>query len=42
LFGVEAKFYINLSDFEIDNLVLGQKVSENIEITATLVGSNAK
>lgn len=42
LFGVEAKFNINLSDFEIDNLVLGQKVSENIEITATLVGSNAK
>jgi polyisoprenoid-binding protein YceI len=42
LFGVEAKFNINLSDFEVEHMVLGQKVAENIEVTATLVGSNAQ
>ena len=42
LLSVEAKFNIKLSDYEVDNLVLGQKVSDNIEITATMVGSNAR
>jgi polyisoprenoid-binding protein YceI len=42
LLGVQAKFNIALSDFEVENMVVGQKVSENIEITATLRGSNAK
>lgn len=42
LLGVQAKFNIKLSDFNVNNMVIGQKVSENIEITATLRGSNAK
>ena len=42
LLSVEAKFNIKLSDYDVDNLVLGQKVSDNIEITATMVGSNAR
>lgn len=42
LLGVQAKFNINLSDFDVNNMIVGQKVSENIEITATLRGSNAK
>lgn len=42
LLGVQAKFNITLSDFEVENMVVGQKVSESIEITATLRGSNAK
>jgi len=42
LLGVEAKFNITLSDYDVDNMVLGQKVSDNIEVTATMVGSNAQ
>jgi polyisoprenoid-binding protein YceI len=42
LLGVEAKFSIVLSDYEVDNMVLGSKVSDAIEITVTMVGSNAK
>ena len=42
LLGVQAKFNIVLSDYGVDNLVLGQKVSDNIEINANIVGSNAK
>jgi polyisoprenoid-binding protein YceI len=42
LLGVEAKFSIVLSDYEVENMVLGQKVSDNIDITVTMVGSNAK
>src|SRR3990172_6533441 len=38
LLGVEAKFHITLSDYDVDNMVLGQKVSDNIEVTATMVG----
>jgi len=40
--GVEAKFSIVLSDYEVDNMLLGSKVSDSIEITVTMVGSNAK
>jgi len=42
LLGVEAKFSIVLSDYEVENMVLGQKVSDSIDITVTMVGSNAK
>jgi polyisoprenoid-binding protein YceI len=42
LLGVQAKFNIILSDYNVENMVVGQKVSENIEITATLRGSNKK
>ena len=40
LLGVEAKFSIVLSDYEVENMVLGQKVSDSIDITVTMVGSN--
>jgi polyisoprenoid-binding protein YceI len=42
LMGVQAKFNIILSDFDVENMLVGQKVADDIEITATLRGSNAK
>jgi polyisoprenoid-binding protein YceI len=42
LLGVQAKFNIVLSDFDVENMILGQKVSDNIEISVNIVGSNAK
>jgi polyisoprenoid-binding protein YceI len=42
LLGVQAKFNISLSDYEVENMIVGQKVADSIEITATLRGSNAK
>lgn len=42
LLGVQAKFNIALSDFDVENMIVGQKVADEIEITATLRGSNAK
>ena len=41
LLGVEAKFNITLSDYKVDNMLMGQKVSDDIAITVTIVGSNA-
>jgi len=41
LLGVEASFNINLSDYEVEHMVLGKKVSEEIRINVTMVGSNA-
>lgn len=40
LLGVRAKFTVNLSDFNIDNQVIGSKVAENIEVIVNMVGSN--
>ena len=42
LLGVQAKFNIKLSDYGISNKVVGQKVSEDIEIGVNMIGSNAK
>ena len=42
LLGVEAKFSIVLSDYEVEHMVVGQKVADSIDITVTMVGSNAK
>ena len=42
LIGVQAKFSIVLSDFDVENMILGQKVSDDIEISVNIVGSNAK
>lgn len=42
LLGVQAKFNIKLSDYGVSNKIVGQKVSENIEIGVNVVGSNAK
>lgn len=42
LLSVKAKFNIKLSDYKVDNKILGLKVADDIEVTATMVGSNAK
>ncbi len=42
LINIVAKFEINLSDFGINNSFIGNRVSDNIKITANLVGSNAE
>lgn len=42
LLGVRAKFSVNLSEYGIDNAVIGSKVSEKIDIGVNVVGSNAK
>jgi len=42
LLGVSAKFNIILSDYDVDNVVLGQKVSDNIEISVNMFGSNSR
>jgi hypothetical protein len=41
LLGVQAKFNVNLSEFDIENMIIGQKVAEEIEISVNMVGSNA-
>lgn len=41
LLGVQATFNIVLSDFDVENMIVGQKVSENIEINVNIVGSTA-
>ncbi len=40
LLGVQAKFHILLSDYNIRHLLLGKRVAEKIDITVNLVGSN--
>ncbi len=40
LLGVIANFTITLSDFGIDNIVLGKRVSDKIKIGVNFVGSN--
>jgi polyisoprenoid-binding protein YceI len=42
LLGVEAKFNIKLSDFNVSNMALGVRVSEDIAVTVTLVGTFPK
>jgi len=40
LLGVQAKFSIKLSDYNIKHMLLGKRVAEKIDITVNLVGSN--
>jgi polyisoprenoid-binding protein YceI len=40
LLGVSAKFSINLSEYDIDNALVGNKVAEKIEVSINIVGSN--
>ncbi|KAF0152279.1 MAG: hypothetical protein FD143_1201 [Ignavibacteria bacterium] len=40
LLGLKTRFKIKLSDYDIDNVVIGSKVSEEIEVTVNIVGSN--
>ena len=42
LLGVVAKFIITISDYDVDNIVLGRKVSDKIDITVNIVGSSGK
>ena len=42
LLGVQAKFTIKLSDYGINNKLVGQKVAENVEVSVNIVGTNAK
>ena len=42
LLGVQAKFNVKLSDYGVNNKIVGQKVSENIDVNVSIVGSNAK
>lgn len=40
LLGVKANFKINLADYGVKNMVVGKKVSDEIEIDVNIVGSN--
>jgi polyisoprenoid-binding protein YceI len=40
LLGVRANFNIKLSEYGVENMVVGNKVSEEIEISVNIVGSN--
>jgi polyisoprenoid-binding protein YceI len=42
LLGVQSNFNVNLSDYDVENMLIGQKVAEEIEININMVGSNAK
>ena len=41
LLGVQASFNIALSDYDIENMLIGQKVAEEVKIDINMVGSNA-
>jgi polyisoprenoid-binding protein YceI len=40
LLGVTAKFSITLSKFNVQNMILGKRVSDNIDIGVNIVGTN--
>ncbi|HOI28724.1 MAG TPA: YceI family protein [Melioribacteraceae bacterium] len=40
LLGIRAKFNIRLSEFGVNNQLIGNKVAENIEVSVNIVGSN--
>jgi len=40
LLGVHATFSIKLSEFNVDNALIGNKVAENIDIGVNIIGSN--
>ena len=42
LLGVQAKFNVKLSDYGVNNKLVGQKVSEDIEVSVNIVGSSAQ
>jgi len=41
LLGVKAKFNIKLSDYGIRHMLIGKRVSEDVEIKANIIGTNA-
>lgn len=40
LLGVRAKFNINLSQYNVDNALVGNKVAEKIDVSVNIVGSS--
>jgi len=40
LIGVKAKFNINLSDYGVRHMLIGKRVSEEVEIKANIIGTN--
>ncbi len=40
LLGIRSKFNVKLSDYGVNNQVIGNKVAENIEVSVNIVGSN--
>lgn len=40
LLGVKAKFNIKLSDFNINNQIIGNKVADNIEVSVNIIGNS--
>jgi polyisoprenoid-binding protein YceI len=40
LLGISAKFKLNLSDYNVDNQLVGNRVAEKIEVKVIIVGSN--
>lgn len=40
LLGVRAKFNINLSEYDVDSALIGNKVAEKIELNINMIGSN--
>jgi hypothetical protein len=40
LLGVTANFSITLSKFNVQNMILGKRVSDNVDIGVNLVGTN--
>jgi polyisoprenoid-binding protein YceI len=41
LLGVQANFNIILSDYDVENMIIGQKMADNIEIRVNIVGSSS-
>jgi polyisoprenoid-binding protein YceI len=41
LLGVQATFNITLSDYDVENMVIGQKMAEDVKITVNIVGSSS-
>lgn len=41
LLGVQTTFKIVLSDYDVENMIVGQKVADDIEINVNIVGSSA-
>ena len=42
LLSFRASFGVKLSDFEVENNIIGNKVADDIEVGINMVGSNAK
>ena len=40
LLGLRTKFKVSLSDYDVDNAVVGKKVADTIEVTVNIVGAN--